>query len=365
MITKTDNNQLQPSSKTRNSGVELLRLLAIIGVVFIHVSDRAIPALEATNVVGSLHLVLFLRSLFSSSVDLFLIISGFFMVKSNVRHIGKPIDLLLQVSFFQGFYYFILELMGLEPLSLIRVFYAAIPDCYYATLFIVLYLVSPYINKIINGLSQKELKRFIFVVILLFSVFSVISTLFNEITNTKWMGLNTIGAWGSQQGFNIVNFTLCYCMGAFIRLYLLPEKLLKTNLLVLLLVISTVMIFGWAEVNQQMTRFGMRSAWVYDNPFVLLQGVTLFLLSRKLLFTSKLINSMAKIVFAMFIIHCILIKYFDIELLCNRQWYLLIGGYLLFVICSFIISFIAFYLYRGLFKPLLDRLNQKTIYYFD
>lgn len=365
MTSKADNSLSKQPAKVRESGVELLRLMAILGVVFIHFSERSLSVLAKVDNIGSFQTVLFLRSLFSSSVDVFLIISGYFMVKSNTRTAGKPLDLIWQVCFYQGLFYVVLAILGREPFGLSHIMVAAIPDCYYATLFVVVYLISPYINKVLVQLSQKELMRYMVVVLVLFSIFSTASTFFNELSNKQWMGLNTIGAWGSQQGFNIVNFLLCYCVGAFIRLYELPDGLMKTNTLWMILVVATLLIFAWAEVNQKMARFGMRSAWVYDNPLVIVQGAALFLLARKITFKSKFVNIMAQAVFSMFVIHCLLIWFFDIESLCAKPWYILIGGYLLFAIGSFAISFVVYYVYRGLFKPLFDKLDRIKIGYFE
>ena len=367
MMLRTVNNAKNAGTekRARESGIELIRIFAILGVIFIHFSDQALRLLNHAAALENLHVVLFLRSFFSSSVDIFLIISGYFMCKSYNRTIGKPFDLLWQVCFYQGLYYIVLVVLGREPFGLFHIVSAAIPDCYYANLFVALYFISPFINRILNSLTQKELRRFIIMVLLLFSVYSTLCTMLNEVSNKEWMGISTIGAWGSQQGFNIVNFVLCYCMGAFVRLYEMPQKITKLGHLSLTLVTLTIVIFAWAEINQVLPRYGMRSAWVYDNPLVLLHALVIFLIARRISFRSRIVNSIAKAVYPLFIIHCLLIWYIDIEGVAMGQWYDLLGYYLLFALCSFLISYIVYYLYKGLFKPLISRLDSYQIKYFD
>ena len=52
---------------------------------------------------------------------------------------------------------------------------------------------------------------------LAFSVYPTIVDFLIEITKHEFLGLSSIGMYGSQYGYSIVNFTLCYCVGAFIR----------------------------------------------------------------------------------------------------------------------------------------------------
>lgn len=60
----------------RQSGIELLRIFAAIGVVLIHIGDRTLDNLDW----GSANQVImyFIESLAHVSVDVFLIITGFF-----------------------------------------------------------------------------------------------------------------------------------------------------------------------------------------------------------------------------------------------------------------------------------------------
>ena len=57
----------------RESGVELLRILSLLGVIFIHYSDILLPVLDTNGIENVfVHVI---RTISAASVDVFLIIS--------------------------------------------------------------------------------------------------------------------------------------------------------------------------------------------------------------------------------------------------------------------------------------------------
>ena len=84
-----------------------------------------------------------------------------------------------------------------------------LPDNYFVILYVVVYFVSPYINAIMRSLTKKQRYQYVGI-LLLFSVWPTLADLSEEVLGWEWYGLSTIAAWGSQQGFNMVNFLLMY-----------------------------------------------------------------------------------------------------------------------------------------------------------
>ena len=343
--------------KQRESGVELLRILALGGVIMIHFSDKALPLLSVSGGIN-LSMLLVWRTIASNAVNIFLIISGYFMSTSYRRSLGKPLSLILQVSIYYELAYLVEVACGIYPLQLRSVVSSLIPDSYYTTLFVVVYFVSPYINKLMNGLTKQELRRFVGMMCLLFSLFSMPSLLLEEATNKQWMGLNTIGAWGSQQGFNIINFLLCYIIGAYIRMGELPEwtKYRKKKLVGIVLCIA--LLYSWTLVNQFILHTqGLRSSWVYDNPIVIMYSVLMFLLFKDFHFSSKLINSLSKAVYATFLIHCAVIHFVHIDEVCLLPWYEFVCYYLLFTVVMFVLSYFVFMIYEKFTQKIFKSLD--------
>lgn len=65
--------------------------------------------------------------------------------------------------------------------------------------------------------ENQVIKKFVWVLLLIFSVYPTIVDIAQEIVGDEYIGLSTIGAYGSQWGYTIVNFTLMYIIGAYIR----------------------------------------------------------------------------------------------------------------------------------------------------
>ena len=51
----------------------------------------------------------------------------------------------------------------------------------------------------------------------LFSIYPTFVEVFEYLTHREWIGISTIGAYGSQDGYQIVNFILMYYVGMYIR----------------------------------------------------------------------------------------------------------------------------------------------------
>ena len=148
----------------RVSGIELLRIFALLAVIMIHYCDKALPLINNSL---NLSVMLLSRSISSCAVDVFILISGYFMVKSNTRLVGKPVNILTQVIYRNLLIYGLLIVLGLKAFELKYFAFRLVPASYYPVLFVVLYLISPYINRILTSLSSKDLRTFIIVVFLI------------------------------------------------------------------------------------------------------------------------------------------------------------------------------------------------------
>lgn len=347
-------------SVQRESGIELLRIIALLFVIMIHYCDKAFPLIN-NNI--NMNVMLLLRSISSCAVDVFIMISGYFMVKSNKRVFGKPINILAQVMYRNLFIYALLILLGLKAFEFKYFAFRLMPASYYPILFVVLYIISPYINTVLTSLSRRALQKFIIIVFLLFSVWPTIVDVSQELFDYQWFGLSPIGAWGNQQGFNIVNFVLIYCIGAWLSLNEISVPTVNKNIIWIIVVI--VVIFIWSLVCSHMYRQGMRSSWVYHNPLVIIYSILLFLLFKRFHFTNRYINYSAKSVLLCFLIHSGIIANMDIGIsrVCDGNIFLMLTHYFGFSIVMMIVSVIAYELFNFITHRLWDQLNKKEIPY--
>ena len=127
----------------RQSNIELLRILLMLGVVILHYNGVG-GALYSAHGINYFVVIIF-ESLFICAVDLFMLISGYFSCKSVKTVLQKPVRLVMQVTLFSVVFYIISNAIS-GSFSLRSFIGTLIPTNYFVTLYIVVYLISPYLN---------------------------------------------------------------------------------------------------------------------------------------------------------------------------------------------------------------------------
>lgn len=353
----------QVQIQKRSSGIELLRIIALLMVIVIHYADLLF-SLELPP--PNYQFFLLFRTISSPAVDLFILISGYFMVTNDNRDLGKPISLLLQVIYRNYIVFALLLLLGLADFSFKGLLFYSIPMSYYPVLFVVLYFISPYLNLLLRHIvatySPKALKVFLLISFILFSIYPTLTDFMAEVFNYEWFGLNSVSAYGDQKGFTIINFMLLYIVGGAIRL---TNFEMTSSKLVKLILLCIALIYIWTQVCDLFTIKGMRSSWVYCNPLVILYSLLLFLYFKNLKVQSNFINSTAQLVYMCFLIHSGIIANFNIGLqnIVSDNIMLIVLHYILFTIIMFAISKVLLYIYNQFYKLVPQRIRDFKINY--
>lgn len=143
------------------------------------------------------------------AINCFLLISGYFMILAEYDK-KKLIRLYAEIKFYKIVLWLFFLAIGYETFSLgalknyvFSVIYSIGYGRSFPEVYLVLYLLIPYINILVKALDQKQLEGLLG--ILLF-YFSVISTIFAELDTIQYLG------W----------FITVYMIGCYIRLY--PNK---------------------------------------------------------------------------------------------------------------------------------------------
>lgn len=330
-------------NKQRNSGIELLRIITMLGVIILHYNSISSGrAFEYVNQ-GSINQVylFWIESLFICAVNLFVLISAFFLCTTNKRSPYKIFEFILQLVLIRLLYYFLSLLMGAQ-FHVSELITAALPANYYVILYSALYIISPYINILIDHLDIKHFQRFLIIIFALFSVWSFGVDLLSPLENINSM--STIGLYGSQRGYTIVNFILIYCIGAYIKKSgFRLSKICATSGMIICSLLLTVFAF----MNQ--------NAWNYNNPLVILLTVFVFLLFKEIRFQNSMVNELAKASYTCFIIHGYFMSRMGIVKFANRQLIVLILHQMLVAIGLYIISYIVYFGYSLTLKKFLVR----------
>ena len=350
---------------TRNSSIELLRIFAACAVVVLHYNGMG-KAMAASS--GITHQVLMIFESFCvCAVDLFIMISGYFLCMTNKRTWDKPIYLLLLLSIINVIGYLLREFITGGGISIITIAHLIIPPhCYFVLLYLTLYVISPYINIVMHTLNEKGRTVLILVMMLLFSVYPTLMDSYQLVMHHEYMGINPVGAWGQQHGYTIVGFSLCYCLGAWLRMNNIAGRLKMWNRIILIFV-STLCIYMWFNVekhtvlNDSVNLIDYNSL-SYSNPFVLVLTFLLLLLFSEMHFQSRFINTMAKSTLVCYIFHLSIIPHLNVESFAQ------IGGGKLFfhlglsVLVLYLVSWILWWLLDILLCLLVKGLRNKMVF---
>ncbi len=340
----------------RKSGLELLRIIAMLGVVLLHYNDGR--AFVYTKGDVNYYVLMFMEGIFICAVNVFLLISGYFLSGTQKRSYIKPLELIVQFVFIKELFYFISVAMRETSFSLAGVVYSMVPNSYFTILYCTLYCISPYINRIFAGFRPDQWKRFLVVLLVLFSLWPTVTDLAEELLGVQWTGISTITLKGAHQGFNIVNFCLIYCIGAYFRFNGMPKLLQSKKWLIAGILVVPVLIFGWAFLTRGAEFHEMRSAWMYHNPLVILMAVLVFVLFSSFEFRNKTINALAGASFTCFLLHGYLLDYAKIEKYATGNVFIMLAHILVVQISCYAISYVAYKIYSlltGWFFKLLQK----------
>ena len=262
----------------RESNIELLRIFTAMGVVILHYNyGRALQYVDQSSL--NFGVLIGLESFWICAVDLFVLISGYFLYGKKSVSIMKVAELLLQVSVFRLF-------LGLTPtiiqgdfVSLKDFFKLLLPMNYFVILYLVVYVLSPYINTLLLNLSDLAFKRLLAVTFVLFSLLPTINDTVQFLAEIGMEDLSTIGREGSNYGYSLVNFMQMYLIGAYIKRTENEKKKLSSLMFKILICWSILFVWGLFGIRAGMD---INFSYSYCNPFVIILAVYLFLLFRNM-----------------------------------------------------------------------------------
>lgn len=208
--TALHSNAMSASSQpkpARQSNFELLRVIAMLMVTILHALGHG-GVLEQYEF-GSFGYIFwwFIETLSYVSVNLFILITGYFMVNSNFK-ISRIINLAVQVEFYSLICLMTAKFVLHEEINLEDIIRAIFPLTggiyWFVSAYAVLIILSPFLNKFIHLIDKNTHLQ---VCLLLIGVFCVIPTFF---------------FWGHDKlsnGSDFVWFIVLYFSAAYINLY--------------------------------------------------------------------------------------------------------------------------------------------------
>lgn len=345
--------------RERQSNIELLRILVMLGVVVLHMNLYGLKI--AAEFSGKFIFMHFTESLFICAVNVFVLITGYFSYKINKISVRKIIELIVEVILVKEALYITYSILQRTPISLSTIITNLIPNNYFVILYCVLLCMAPFIAKLFGVLCEKQLKYFVCSILIVFSCYTFMTDALEAISRTSFAGINSIGLYGDQQGYTIINFMLVYIVGAYLRITNVQYNLKNS---IVLYMVSTMLIFFAALVS---VRYSFAQiSYNYNNPLVIFQAVGLFMIFKNLSIGShKIINVLAKSSFMTYLIHpaILILIPFDKMMTLPAYLYIIISILLPIIIylVGWLVDFIYQYVMSFITRPLDKDLNNLTI----
>lgn len=278
---------------TRQSGLECLRIISIVLIVSMHILGNTFHTGNLLNK----ELILAVNTLGNTGVTLFILISGYFGIRFNVRKFFK----MLAVVWFYSIFSYLVETMWLHmPHTWTGLASSLVPilskKYWFMTCYVILYCFSPYLNQLILNLPRKSYER----LLLVWGFFFVLAptVLFFEIQN--------------DTGKGVINVTLAYLIGQYLKVYGFPETLKRHNWKILSGSIASIFILNsllTAISGNIILRFARD-----NNLLIIIASVAIFYQFTRWHFSSRIINYLAGYVFALYMLQGLLIR-------CLQPWY--------------------------------------------
>lgn len=235
-----------------------------------------------------------------------------------------------------------------------------IPSNYFVILYSAVYILSPFINVVFANISRKQLRMLLRLSVLLFSFYPTFVDVLSEFAGKQLNGLSTIGMYGSQWGYSIVNFMLMYMVGAYIRLGEPQISRYGTKRLLALISVCVGTITLWTCMNDRIGYITEKSAWEYCNPVVIFLSALIFILfSRLNLGVNQFINRLAEGVFSIFLLHSMFLPYIGIEKAVHGNAIVMLGHIILSVPAIGLACLAVHYVYAWITKPIYRKLKRR------
>ena len=352
-------------NKTRNMNIELLRNIAMLLIVLLHMfnKNKAIFALEKNTPVYYIAWVIY--AVCQMGNNLFIIISGYFYKETRFKP-EKLFTLCFLVWFYSVGLAFVAKVfLGLELTVGKRniLFPIIMGEYWFITCYIMLYCFMRYLKKFIESLSKETHLQ---ILLLGFLFLSLIPTFMNKnFANTN-------------EGHSLIWFLYLYLLGAYIRSD--REKIANSvrgkSIGLCCLTIAIVPAYKFLIEGLRKVSIGhyivdewSESLFCINSPFILLASVFVFIcfenMNSKSIRYTKIVNFFGSGCLGVYLIHnnrnishyiweSLRIDYW----LCEREnvfFVLLIGGSV-FIVCN-LLDHIREWLFRVLY---INRLIEKT-----
>ena len=300
------------STKIRQSNFEFMRLVSMFLIVVWHVISHTKLLFRTT---GALNLFLnFIYIVIAIHVNSFVLVSGYFQYDKQFK-MKKFFSLISITWFYKCIYALIFVISGIVVMSEIDLFlfiqpinfsYSFGEFYWFINMYIFLYLLSPFINKMIKVLSQKEHKAMIIILFIMLSIIPYLC-IHTTLPNT---------------GYTISHFTMLYIIGAYLGKYKLKDSYHFKNysknkyqlIILTLFLVSIICSFIGKPLSEYFNNYNnsffryisgiLGSNLInFSSPFIVIESILYLLLFETFDIKNKLINKLSSLTLGIYLVH--------------------------------------------------------------
>jgi len=294
--------------KVRESNYELMRIMAMFAIVLWHTIMHG-KAIDVAN--NEAYIVLrFIFYLCIIHVNLFVMVSGYYQVSSKFN-LKKIFNILIEVLFYNIVINCILKYTGLVNYTNIefikQIFFLNLSSYWFIAYYLLLYIISPFLNQYLLKLDQKRFKQLIICMLIIDSVLPLISG----------------GLFYTNNSYGLIHFVTIYIIGAYINVFKkntnalkkfnVTQKRLTYILIYLFCALFNLGLFYLSKYMISLNSNILVSighlinnefvGYTYNQPIVIIQTIVVFLLFGTFSFKNKYINNIGSLMFGVYLVH--------------------------------------------------------------
>ena len=280
----------------RNTSIELLRIISMIMIMFHHFAYHGNFEWNFNEFTLPHLWYDFILMGGKVGVDIFVLISGYFLIE-NTEKLFQPKKLLKfwgQVVFYSIMTYLLSVMLRLNAFEIKQLIKVCLPITYpgwwFASTYFMLYLIHPFLNKLLYGLSKTEYQYLILMMVLCWSIIPTATTQLFESNSLLW-------------------FVTLYGIAGYVNLYGGNQKLQSKHyfslyfmVLIITYTVSTTFLFLGTKKEEWSTH--AIDFFEIERLPILLMAITLFMgfVTLKMNY-HKWINMIASATFGVYLIH--------------------------------------------------------------
>lgn len=259
----------------RETGFEILRVLAMFLIGAVHVMNYGGMLANAPQ--STILWQRLIYSVFVVSVNVFVLISAYFMVCSRLK-ITKLIKLWCLVFAYSVISYLVASIFLFDNFT----FGGLISSCFpiltnkywFFTAYFILMLLSPFLNKVLHNSSKKEL----YILILLLFGLTCVATR---------MEIGSV--FNLNGGYTVFWFCILYLIAGTLRLY--PINLGKKKCIVLYVLLTIILWLNSGIATSNSVALFFINSLDYTSPLVLICSILLILIFKDINIQNTLIHN--------------------------------------------------------------------------